>query len=69
MPLNQEINQNFFHSLPLQKMGLAYDTKLYTMVRFQFWSLGEGGVIASLLLFPGPLWPGVVVVDKVACMG
>ena len=42
--------------LPLQKKGiLGYDTKLYLVVRLQFWSFGGVWNTPSLPLLPGPL--------------
>ena len=38
-----------------------YDTKLYLVVRFHFWSSGECEVPLSLQLLSGPLWTGEVI--------
>ena len=37
-----------------------YHIKLYTVVRFQFWSSGKYWVTLSLTLFSCPLWPRMV---------
>ena len=41
----------------------------YLMVRLQSWSFGECGVPPSLPLFPGLLWPEVVVPDRLPSFG
>ena len=53
------IRQQYFlqRNKSLQNESTGHDTKLYQVVRLQFWSSGE--FVVSLL--PGPLWLGVVV--------
>ena len=46
-----------------------YYTKLYLIVRPRFWSSGECGILISLSLLLGPLWPGVVVLVWVSFRG
>ena len=55
--------------IPTQKYFPGYDTKLYLMVKLQFWSNEECEVTPSLSLFPGPLWPRMVVPFRVSSMG
>ena len=49
MPLNKETKLN----TQILEKCLGYDSGLHPVVRLQFWSIGEGGIIPSLLLIPG----------------
>ena len=46
-----------------------YDTKLYLMVKLQFWRSGRAYSIPLLPLIPGPLGPGVVLLVRVSSRG
>ena len=48
------------------KTYLPSQTKFYSVVRLQFWSSGEHGLLPSSSLLLSLLWPGVVVFVKIS---